>query len=251
MRDIAARQKAEINFWRDSVDESPQSDSVRNIINKISDAQVFLACIDRHGKHFPDSGGRILELGCGQGWASCLYKRLYPEWRVIATDISPYAIMSITKWEPIFGAAPDDSYPCRSYETKEETESLDRVFCFASAHHFLAQKRTLVEISRILKPGGKAFYFYEPVSPRWFYRIMYRHFNRKRPHVPEDVLVPEKIRRIAQAVGLDPHVDYHPCLIKRGPAETVYFSMLSMLPRLQGVLPASAHFVFTKPGLKG
>lgn len=96
MADIDLKQKLEIEFWRDSKKESPESDSVYNIVNKLSDAGVFLDCIKRHKDKFRDSG-RVLELGGGQGWASCIYKCLYPNSFVTATDISPFAIQSLPK----------------------------------------------------------------------------------------------------------------------------------------------------------
>jgi ubiquinone/menaquinone biosynthesis C-methylase UbiE len=185
--DIAAKQAIEIAFWRDAENESPESDSVHNIVNKASDAAILLDCIDRHRDKLVANGARVLELGGGQGWASCLYKKLVPSAVVTATDISPYAIASLPKWERVFNTRIDHSYACRSYETTEQDASIDLVFCFAAAHHFLAHKRTLREIHRVLKPGGKAIYFYEPVTPTYLHKLAHRRINRKRPDVPEDV----------------------------------------------------------------
>ena len=168
MSDIEAKQKIEIEYWRDSKDESPESDSIHNIVNKVSDAGVFLTCLHRHREKL-SSSGRVLELGGGQGWASCVYKKVFPNAHVTATDISEFAVRSLPKWERIFEVKVDNAYACTSYQTNEGTASLDQVFCFAAAHHFLAHKRTLREISRVLKPGGKAFYFYEPATPRYLY----------------------------------------------------------------------------------
>ncbi len=105
-----------------------------------------------------------------------------------ATDISEFAVLSLPKWERLFEVEVDNSYACTSYETSESDDSIDQVFCFAAAHHFLAHKRTLHEISRILKPGGISFYFHEPATPKYLYSLAYWRVNRKRPQVPEDVL---------------------------------------------------------------
>ena len=245
MSHIEAKQKIEIAFWRDSEDESPESDSIHNIINKISDAGVFLDCLKRHQSKLAITG-RILELGAGQGWASCVYKRLFPRAHVTATDISEYAIASLHKWERLFEVKIDHSYACTSYKTNESDASVDQVFCFSAAHHFLAHKRTMNEISRVLKPGGTAFYFHEPASPKYLYQLAYRRVNKKRPQVPEDVLITSELHKLAQSNQLDFHVDYYPSLIKRGPFETVYFFILGRFPILQRILPCSAIFIFTK-----
>jgi SAM-dependent methyltransferase len=245
MLDIEAKQKIEIEFWRDSKDESPEADSIYNIVNKVSDAGVLLDCLNRHQAKLT-SNGKVLELGGGQGWASCVYKKLFPNAHVTATDISEFAVMSLPKWERLFEVRIDNSYACTSYEINEIDASLDQIFCFAAAHHFLAHKRTLREISRVLKPGGKAFYFHEPATPRWLYLPAYWRVNRKRPEVPEDVLIISKLRELAHEMGLDMHVDYYPSLIKRGPFETVYYFVLGCIPLLQRILPCSANFIFTK-----
>jgi SAM-dependent methyltransferase len=247
MSSIEAKQKLEIEFWRDSKDESPESDSLINIINKIAEAEVFLDCLNRHHDKLA-TAGRVLEIGAGQGWASCLYKRLFPRTHVTATDISRYAVMSLPKWERLFEVKVDNSYACRSYEIDESDASVDQVFCFAAAHHFLAHRRTLHEIGRVLRPTGKAFYFYEPATPKYLYALAHWNVNRKRPHVPEDVLITSELRKLAESNRLDLQVDYYPSVMRRRPLETVYFFVLGRLRFLQLMLPCSATFVFTKRG---
>ncbi len=248
-KDIAAKQKIEIEFWRDSKSRSPDADSISNILGSMTDAMVFLDGIKRHRKKLA-SKGRVLELGAGQGWASCIYKKLFPEAHVTATDISEFAVMSLPGWERIFKVKLDNAYSCKSYEIDEKDDSLDMVFCFASAHHFLAHRRTLEEIYRVLKPGGKAIYFHEPASTKLFYRAARRRMNKKRPNVPEDVLIISEVKRLARKTGLDLYVDYYPSLIKRGPLETVYFYFLGRMPFLQRIMPCSVNLIFTKPGKK-
>ena len=244
--ELEVRQKIEIDFWRDSEDESPEADSIHNVINKISEAGVFLDCLNRHQDKLISSNGRVLELGGGQGWASCIYKRMFPGAHVTATDISKYAVMSLPKWERLFEVKVDSSYACTSYEIHERDASLDLIFCFAAGHHFLAHRRTLREVSRVLKPGRRAIYFYEPATPRYLSSLAYWRVNRKRPEVPEDVLIPSKLRKLAQEVALDMSVDYYPTLIKRGPSEILYFFILGRIPLLQRLLPCSVNFIFTK-----
>lgn len=242
---LEEKQNIENDYWRDSEHESPQTGSIYNIVNKMSEAAILLDCFKRH-EAMLSPNGRVLELGGGQGWAACAYKKLYPDAHVTTTDLSTFAVASLPKWENLFTINVDKAYACKSYETNEEECTLDIVFCFAAAHHFVAHKRTLLEIRRILKPGGKAIYFYEPATPRLLYPFAYRRVNRKRPEVPEDVLITSELVKLSKESGLDVDVDYYPSLIHRGPFETVYFWSLRKAPVLQRTLPCTANFIFTK-----
>jgi ubiquinone/menaquinone biosynthesis C-methylase UbiE len=245
MLPIEEKQKIEIEYWRDSPTEAPNAYSLENIADKMSDARVLLDCIYRHRSELA-SMGRVLEIGAGQGWASCLYKQMFPSVYAITTDISQFSLMSLPKWERIFDVKIDSFYSCKSYETNERDSSIDLIFCFSAAHHFLAHRKTLMEIRRVLKPGRSAFYFYEPATPSYLYRIAYWRVNRKRPEVPEDVLIIPKLRQIARDVGLSLKVEYYPSLLKRAAVETVYYLALAKIPLLQRMLICSANFVFTK-----
>jgi SAM-dependent methyltransferase len=248
--DVVDRQSIEIEYWRNASDESPETDSVANVINKVGDAPVFLSCLQPYYKGQAD-GQRILELGGGQGWASCLLKRLYPSVHVTTTDISPYAIMSVPKWERLWQTKIDNAYACKCYETREADDSIDLVFCFAAAHHFAKHDATLKEIQRILRPGGRALYLYEPSTPRALHPLAHWRVNRKRPSVPEDVLITARILELAKANGLTAKVDYFPALQKRAPFETLYYFALGRVPLLQRLLPCTANFVFSKPARSG
>lgn len=244
---ISEKQKIEVDFWRKSKTESPDLDSlsIDNIINKISEAGILLDCIRRY-KNI-ENNFKVLELGGGQGWASCVYKRIYNNINITTTDISPYAVSSLPKWEKLFDVSVDNAYHCKSYSTKEDDESIDFIFTFAAAHHFLEHRKTIIEISRILKKGGSAIYFYEPTAPRLFYKMAYFRVNRKRPEVPEDVLIISEIASIAKNSGLIFKCDYYPSIVKRGPFETIYYTILKKFKFLQKVVPCTANIIFYKP----
>lgn len=242
---IEEKQNIEIAYWRDSIDESPNSDSVTNIVNKMTEAAIFLDCLKKYHAEL-SATGRVLELGCGQGWATCLYKKTFPGAHVTATDLSSFAVASIPKWEAIFGVRANNSYPCKSYETEEGDATLDLVFCFAAAHHFLAHGRTIRELSRVLKPGGRCIYFYEPTTPKYLYSMAHRRVNRKRPEVPEDVLIPSELRALSKTNGLDLKIEYYPSFVHRRPFETIYYYLLSKIPFLQGRIPCTATLIFKK-----
>lgn len=243
---IEDRQRIEIDFWRTSATERPEADSVDNIINKVAEAEIFLDALRRFDGELPASG-KVLELGGGQGWAACLYKRLHPGCEVVTTDISPHAVASLPKWERLWGVQLDGAYACRSYETREPDASVDVAFCFQAAHHFVAHRRTLRELARILKPGGRAYYLAEPATPRLWYAATCRRINSKRPEVPEDVLITARILELARDCGLQARVCFDPGIKRKGAFELLYFSLQQRLPFLQRWLPTSGHFVFTRP----
>jgi len=244
------RERIEIEFWRTSEHQSPGATSLDAIINKVKDAEVFLDLLGRYRNYFPKNG-RILELGAGHGWASCLVKRNFPNSHVIATDISQYALESVHRWQPIFGASPDEVYACNSYATREPDHSIDMAFCFASAHHFSNQQRTLIELARILKSEGVCIYFYEPTCERWLYPIALKRVNAKRPHVPEDLLVPSRLRQQARTAQLAVRVDYDPSIIRRSFAAGAYYRVLRKARVLQHVLPCCANIVISNKDSAG
>ena len=245
---IAARPIGEIEFWRDWREERPESEPIPNIANKMVEARVFLDCIERHREKLA-SDGRVVELGAGDGRAPCIYKRLFRRAHVTAADISEFAARSIPKWKRLLSVRLDGAHPCVSYQIKEPGNSIDRIFCFAAAYHFVAQKRTLHEISRAPKPGGRACYFCEPATPRHLYPLTYRRVNRKRPDVPEDVLITSKIKKIAEAVGVLAQIDYYPSTLCRGPIEGMYYYRLERFRLFHKCMPCTVNLIVTKPSL--
>jgi ubiquinone/menaquinone biosynthesis C-methylase UbiE len=244
--DIVKRQQMEIDFWKNSPLESPDTDSVLSVVNKMIEARWFLDCINRHQNIFEKSQV-ILELGGGQGWSSCIVKKLFPDKKVIHSDISQWAIASLPKWERIFNVKIDQSFACVSYSIPIQESSVDCIFVFAAAHHFAAHRKSLKEIARVLKRGGTCIYMFEPVTPKLFYKPYFWRVNRKRPEVPEDVLVTKKIIEIAESLQLKASIDYFPSCYNRPAFETVYFSLLNKMPFLMKMLPCTANIVFSKP----
>lgn len=162
------------------------------------------------------------------------------------TDISVWALSSLPIWEHVFQVRIDHVFCSTSYANAVKDSSVECVFAFGSAHHFCAQRETLQDVYRVLKPGGHCFYFYEPSCPRFWYRLATWRVNRKRPEVPEDVLVPSGIQEIATEVGFECQVLYNANLYKRGPLETVYYAVLQLAPKLQPLLPCTATYHFIK-----
>lgn len=246
---LQERQQVEINYWKISETERPEVDSIDVLLDKMGDASILLDCIRKYDQFFRKAES-ILELGAGQGWASCLVKDLYPDAKITTTDISPWALKSIHKWERIFSVKIDSTASCTSYEIPKADSSVDVIFCFAAAHHFVAHRKTLKEIERILKPGGKCFYFYEPSCPRYLYKLSYWRANRIRPDVPEDVLRYREIQQLAHESNLVCELHFYPTFAKRRTIETLYYMFLSTFPVFQWFLPSGINYCFTKPDFK-
>jgi len=245
--DLASKEQLEIDAWRLSETENPSADSVDNLINKLTDAPVLLEGIRRHQALF-DRASQILELGAGQGWGSCIIKKLAgASTRVLATDISPYAVASVPRWERVFRVKLDAALACRSYEIPVADASLDLVLTFQAAHHFVAHRRTLRELWRVLRAGGHALYLHEPTCNRLLHPLARRRVNAKGMPVPEDVLVYGKLKSMGTGLGFDVSSTFDLSVAKRGPVELLYYSVLKTVPLLKHALPCTRDIVFTKP----
>ncbi len=244
--DLKDIERQEIFYWKDSAHESPREFTLLNLVNKMSEARVFLEKVKEYREMWEGSSV-ILELGGGQGWASCILKRLFPNKLVYCSDISPYALGSLPYWEEIFKVKLDGAFACRSYEIPLKPQSVDLVFCFQSAHHFREHKRTLGEVYRVLGSQGCCLFLYEPSCRRFFYGWAYKRVNAKRPSVPEDVLIYKEMESLASELGFAKgKVRFAPSLTNRGPLEVVYYYILGKIPFLQRVLPCSADYLFCK-----
>lgn len=74
--DIDEKEQKEIYFWKNSPLENPESESIENLVNKFSEAKVLLEKLTTYKEYFNKSQS-ILELGSGQGWASCIVKKCF------------------------------------------------------------------------------------------------------------------------------------------------------------------------------
>lgn len=244
--DIKEKEQKELHYWKISPYESPENFSLQSIVYKLSEARIFFHKLNTYKVYF-DKYSSFFEVGSGQGWTSCLLKSLYPEKKVIASDMSPMAIDLMRFWEDFLKVSLDQKIVCKSYELPLEDESVDLIFAFQSAHHFGEHQKTLSEMYRVLKKGGTVLYLHEPSCRKFMYPLAYKRVNNKRPSVPEDVLVYTDMVAFARQVGfqtVETHFD--PTLIMRGPLETLYYYFLQKFSFLQKVLPCTVDYVMKK-----
>lgn len=240
-KDIEGLQHIELALWEQLKDQ----DWLANLANKLSEMRWLLPRFAEYTQLFGKAQS-ILELGAGDGWASCVAKRLYPDAWVIASDISEAAISGIGKWERIFESSVDARLACKSYAVPLPDGSIDVIFTFQAAHHFLLQVESLEEVARLLKPGGVCLYMNEPSCQQLIHPIAKWRVNAKRPECPEDVLVVQEMRKAAAKFDLTFDILYKPETVNRGVIEGVYYKVLSTLPALCRWLPCTADFIFTK-----
>jgi ubiquinone/menaquinone biosynthesis C-methylase UbiE len=240
-RSIEEIHRVEIELWK----EIRQQDWLDNLSNKMSEFRWLRPRLSLYERKFRDARS-VLELGGGEGWASCLVKHLYPGVSIAASDISEFAISGIDKWEKLFESKVDTWFSCKSYEVPLPENSLDLIFTFQAAHHFVLQMETIREVARLLRPGGTCMYLNEPSCRRYLHPVAKWRVNRKRPECPEDVLVIEDMREAAATQGFRLNVNYSTQTVNRGVVEGVYYQALSMAPYLCRWLPCTADFIFTK-----
>jgi len=239
-------EKKEIEFWKNSEYESPSNFSIQIVAHKLAEARIFLEKI-KENEHFFKNSNSILEIGAGQGWASCILKKLYPYNDIYCSDISKYAIESLKHWEKLFQVKVDKEIICKSYKIPLPDNSMDTIFCFQSAHHFCKHRKTLQEINRVLKSEGICMYLYEPSCKKYIHKLAYKRVNAKRPQVPEDVLIYKNILKFANEAGFQKNkIKFSPILTNRDPFETIYYCILKKVKFLQKLLPCTADYFFQK-----
>lgn len=105
------------------------------------------------------SGGRVLEIGCGNGLGAELALSRFGAEHVDAIDIDPRQVglaqrrlsrrFAANRFRVAIGDAADLPMPDGSY---------DAVFDYCVLHHVTDWRRAVAEIGRVLRPGGRLYF---------------------------------------------------------------------------------------------
>jgi ubiquinone/menaquinone biosynthesis C-methylase UbiE len=145
-----------------------------------------------------EPGFTALETGCGRGAAAAhIAAMFHPSW-VYATDLDPEMLgkamnyLAPEKRQNItFFAADVSSLPMKS-------ASCDAVFGFGVIHHALDWQQSLMEISRVLKPGGA--YFMEELYPSLYQNFITKHILL---HPKDNRFTSNQLKQGLDEAGLD------------------------------------------------
>ena len=243
---LSEKEQSEIEYWRKDGFESSKQFTALNFLTKTQQCHHLDYKIKKYLNLFKNKNN-ILEVGAGQGWASCYLKKFYlPNAHFTVTDISPYALESLHYWEQVFQISIDEYFEAKSYQISAPDQSFDLIFCYRSAHHFVLYEETLADLKRLLKKDGVILFLYEPTCSRLLYPI-HKFYVNKIPHSsPEDVIVPSNIKQIANKLRLN-YFNYYDAhqTIHRGGFQSLYFRFLKTFKFLQPLLPSSSDLVFS------
>ncbi|HEX8691153.1 MAG TPA: class I SAM-dependent methyltransferase [Longimicrobium sp.] len=140
-------------------------------------------------------GGRMLEVGCGQGFALGPLARLCAPSRLVGLDVDGEALAEARRHLDAQGVAADLlEEDMRAMPLPDA--SFDVVIDFGTCYHISRPEAALAEIARVLAPGGW-FVHETPVSQLLSHPV--RSFGRRIPWKAAPTLAPHRSRLLWSA----------------------------------------------------
>jgi ubiquinone/menaquinone biosynthesis C-methylase UbiE len=115
-------------------------------------------------------GERVLDLGCGSGWATRLLARTVKDGKVVGVDISDEMVRQARAESVEF---PDIEFRVGSASAiPSDDNAFDKVLSVESFYYYPDQDRALDELFRVMAPNGRLFilinlYTDNPYSLQW------------------------------------------------------------------------------------
>ena len=142
------------------------------------------------------SGGRALEIGCGRGVGVEIILDVFRAEAVDAFDLDPRMInQAEDRLSPVSSRV--NLWVGDATAIEAADAQYDAVFDFGIIHHVPDWRRTVAEVQRVLKPGGR--FYGEEVLRRFIGHPLIR---RLLHHPQEDRFQTEEFVRCLEAVGL-------------------------------------------------
>ena len=245
---LSPEERKEIDYYRRIREDQGEAGFFKLLVDKSDFIRVFQILA---GRLAVGPGMEVLELGAGQGWASCMVKHLQPAARVTASDISREALLYSERYEQLLGVALDEIWECSIRNLPFAGSQFDILFAFASLHHFGRNRDytgILREVYRLLRPGGRAVFLYENAAPGWILPLArWRAQREMQGRVEEDVLNVRHLRSVCRKLGCRMEVEYwpHPHFRVSAPA-TLYMACLDRLRFLAPLLPCTVNLTVFK-----
>ena len=180
-------------------------ESVQHALNKpFSDPRCgqYLIALGAMRTLLPPPPARLLDLGCGTGWTSCLLAKMGYE--VVGQDIAPDMIYHANVNKQHYQTANVRFVVC-DYEDMGFANEFDGAIFFDALHHAENERLALEMVFRALRPGGICI-THEPGeghAAAEVSRMVVQKFN-----VTEKDMPPHHIIRLATEIGFSNYCCY-------------------------------------------
>ena len=116
------------------------------------------------------AGDQVLDLGCGNGWATRLLAKASPGGRAVGVDVAPAMIAQAETLHSFTIRARYEVMPFERLDFKDG--QFERVFSMEALYYAVDLDAALAEIRRVLKPGGTVdvvidYYKENPAAAGW------------------------------------------------------------------------------------